>query len=123
MTVRIALAQCAPALGAFKRNLAMHLETIERARAAGARLVVFPELSLTGYALGQVAEDVSMSADDPRLTALSALVPQTDVLVGLYEDGQALLCECPGHVSADEGWADIFLDDSQDCEACKKRAR
>ena len=41
---------------------------------------------------------------------------------GLYEDGQALLCECPGHVSADEGWADIFLDDSQDCEACKKAA-
>jgi predicted amidohydrolase len=28
-----------------------------------------------------------MSADDPRLKALSAVVPQTDVLIGLYEDG------------------------------------
>ena len=49
MTVRIAVAQCAPALGAFQRNVQMHLETIDRARSGGAACVVFPELSLTGY--------------------------------------------------------------------------
>ena len=34
-----------------------------------------PSCFSRGYALGQVDEDVSMPADDPRLTALSALVP------------------------------------------------
>jgi len=49
VSIRIAIAQCAPALGAVKRNLDMHQKWIARARAAGARLVIFPELSLTGY--------------------------------------------------------------------------
>ena len=31
-----------------------------------------------------------MPADDPRLAALSALVPHTDVLLGLYEDGHGV---------------------------------
>ncbi len=47
--VRVAVAQCAPALGAFKRNIAMHQEWIAKARATGAQLVIFPELGLTGY--------------------------------------------------------------------------
>ncbi|MBA3376074.1 MAG: acyltransferase, partial [Actinobacteria bacterium] len=42
--VRIAVAQCAPALGAFGRNLDMHERWIEQARGAAASLVVFPEL-------------------------------------------------------------------------------
>ena len=85
MTVRIALAQCAPALGAFKRNLAMHLETIERARAAGARLVVFPELSLTGYYLKDLANDLACPADDERLAPIADASKGIDVLAGFVE--------------------------------------
>ena len=44
----IALAQLSPTLGNLDANRRMHLERIEAARAAGADLVVFPELSLTG---------------------------------------------------------------------------
>ncbi|MBI2983440.1 MAG: hypothetical protein HYY42_04580, partial [Chloroflexi bacterium] len=73
MTVRIAAAQCAPALGAFKRNVAMHLETIERARTGGAKLVVFPELSLTGYYLKDLANDLACAADDERLACAQAV--------------------------------------------------
>jgi predicted amidohydrolase len=85
VTVRIALAQCAPALGAFKRNLAMHLETIERARAAGARLVVFPELSLTGYYLKDLANDLACPADDERLAPIADASKGIDVLAGFAE--------------------------------------
>lgn len=85
MTVRIALAQCAPALGAFKRNVAMHLETIERARAGGARLVVFPELSLTGYYVKDLASDLACEADDARLAPLVAASKDIDVLAGFVE--------------------------------------
>jgi len=67
LTVRVAIAQCAPALGAFKKNMAMHQDWIGRARGAGARMVLFPELSLTGYYLKDLAGDVACAADDARL--------------------------------------------------------
>jgi predicted amidohydrolase len=88
--MRITLAQVSSVLGDVDANLVRAAEIVGEAGQDASDLVVFPELSLTGYALGQVDEDVSMSADDPRLTALSALVPQTDVLVGLYEDGRGV---------------------------------
>jgi predicted amidohydrolase len=85
--MRITLAQAASVLGDVHANLARAGEIIALADSENSDLVVFPELFLTGYALGRVDEDLTMSADDPRLKALSAVVPQTDVLIGLYEDG------------------------------------
>lgn len=85
MTVRIAAAQCAPALGAFKRNLDMHLELVERAREGGAQLVVFPELSLTGYYLKDLANDVACAPDDARLRPLAEASRRIDVLAGFVE--------------------------------------
>ena len=85
MTVRIAVAQCAPALGPFKRNVQMHLETIERARAGGAALIAFPELSLTGYYLKDLANDLAMPGDDPRLAPIAKASEKIDVLAGFVE--------------------------------------
>jgi predicted amidohydrolase len=85
--MRITLAQAASVLGDVDANLARATEIIALADSEHSDLVVFPELFLTGYALGRVDEDLTMSADDPRLKALSATVPQTDVLIGLHEDG------------------------------------
>ncbi|HYC06457.1 MAG TPA: nitrilase-related carbon-nitrogen hydrolase, partial [Candidatus Binatia bacterium] len=71
-TIRIALAQIAPRLGRLDENLARHHELLGEARAAGADLVVFPELGLTGYLLQDLAADVAMRLDDPRLGELGA---------------------------------------------------
>jgi NAD+ synthase (glutamine-hydrolysing) len=49
MPVRIALAQVNPTVGDIDGNAATIAEWIERAREAGAELVVFPELCLPGY--------------------------------------------------------------------------
>ncbi len=70
--LRIALAQVAPRLGDLEANLAGHRALIREARAGGAGLVVFPELGLTGYQLQDLAAEVSMRLDDPRLAALAA---------------------------------------------------
>jgi predicted amidohydrolase len=70
--LRIALAQMAPRLGALDENLARHHELLEEARAGGAGLVVFPELGLTGYQLQDLAAEVAMRLDDPRLASLVA---------------------------------------------------
>ena len=88
MTVRIAVAQCAPALGAFKRNVALHGEWIERARAAGAALVVFPELSLTGYYVKDLAGDLACAADDERLRPIADASRDIDVSAGFVERGE-----------------------------------
>ncbi len=85
--VRIALAQCAPALGAFKRNVAMHTEWIGRARAAGAGLVMFPELSLTGYYLKDLAGEIACAADDERLRPIALASSDIDISAGFVERG------------------------------------
>ena len=71
-SLRIALAQVAPRLGDLEANLARHHELIRQARAGGAGLVVFPELGLTGYLLQDLAAEVAIRLDDPRLAALAA---------------------------------------------------
>jgi len=85
--MRITLAQVASRLGDTDANLERATEIIAEAGRESSDVVVFPELFLTGYALSQVDMDMSMSADDPRLTALSAVAPETDVLIGFHEDG------------------------------------
>jgi predicted amidohydrolase len=70
--VRIALAQLAPTLGALEDNLDRHRAVLAEARAGGANLIVFPELGLTGYLLQDLAAEVAMRLDDPRLASLVA---------------------------------------------------
>ena len=85
---RIAIAQCAPALGAFKRNVAMHQEWIAKARAERADLVVFPELSLTGYYLKDLAGELACPADDARLGPIAEASRDLDVSAGFVERGR-----------------------------------
>ena len=47
--MRIALAQINPTVGDLRGNCTKILHFIDRARTSGARLVVFPELSIIGY--------------------------------------------------------------------------
>ena len=83
--MKIAIAQCAPALGAMKRNVDMHRDWITKARGAGAKLVVFPELSLTGYYLKDLAADVACAADDPQLAPIAEASREIDISAGFVE--------------------------------------
>ena len=47
--LKITIAQINPTIGDLEGNLTLHLDAARRARHDGADLVVFPELSLTGY--------------------------------------------------------------------------
>jgi len=85
-SIRIALAQTAPRLGQLDANLARHHELIGEARAAGADLVVFPELGLTGYQLQDLAADVAMRLDDPRLARLAGATRDLSAVVSFVEE-------------------------------------
>ncbi|MBA2342760.1 MAG: carbon-nitrogen hydrolase, partial [Thermoleophilaceae bacterium] len=84
--LRIALAQTAPVLGALDENFARHHELIEEAREGGAALVVFPELGLTGYQLQDLAAEVAMRLDDPRLASLAAATGGLSATVSFVEE-------------------------------------
>ena len=84
--VRIALAQIAPRLGDLEENLARHHELLGAARAEGANLVVFPELGLTGYLLQDLAGEVAMRLDDPRLAELAAATMGLTVIASFVEE-------------------------------------
>jgi predicted amidohydrolase len=68
--VSVALAQFYPRLGDVAANLAAHLTIISGAAATGAGLVVFPELSLTGYFLKDQVPEVALRIDAPEVRAL-----------------------------------------------------
>ncbi|MBB3064410.1 nitrilase-related carbon-nitrogen hydrolase [Limibacillus halophilus] len=87
MTVAVAQIECHP--GALAENLEKHLEMISKARAAGAELLLFPELSLCGYEVAGRVLDVAMSRDDPRLVRLAEAAGDMRVVVGLVEEGIA----------------------------------
>ena len=87
--LRTAVVQMAPVLGNLDENFARHHALLAEARAAGARLVVFPELSLTGYALGSDAPRCAMKRDDARLLRLAEAAGDAHVIVGLVEEDRA----------------------------------
>ena len=66
----IAVAQTIPGRGDVGANLEEHLRLARVAAAAQAQVLVFPELSLTGYEL-DLAEALAFSERDPRLAPLS----------------------------------------------------
>ena len=80
--VVVALAQMAPVLGDVPTNLAHHGEILAEARAHDADLVVFPELSLTGYFLKDLVPDVAIRAGGPELREIAAAAGDVDCLVG-----------------------------------------
>ena len=86
--VRLALAQIAPKLGDLQANLELHLDRLDLGRREGAGLVVFPELSLTGYLLKDQTPDVARTLDSPDLKPLLDATRDIDALVGLVEEGE-----------------------------------
>jgi predicted amidohydrolase len=85
---RVALAQVDCALGDVDGNVERACGVIRQARAAGADLVVFPELTLTGSALGHVAHDVARPVGGPGLAALAAEADGIACVIGLAEAGR-----------------------------------
>jgi predicted amidohydrolase len=88
MTLRtIAMAQIATRLGDVDANLSLHLEYAQQAKAQGAELVIFPELSLTGYVLQDLTTSVARRpvADDPTFGPLFEASKDIDIIVGFVE--------------------------------------
>ena len=89
MKIKIALAQFNTKLGEVQANLATHLELIAEAKQQGADLLIFPELSLTGYVLQDLAVTTAIQPDqnDPVFNTLLDASRGIDLMVGfVHED-------------------------------------
>ena len=80
--VVIAMAQIAPRLGDVATNVARHVGILVEAAANGAGLVVFPELSLTGYFLKDLVPETALRLDSDEIATLCAACVEIDALVG-----------------------------------------
>lgn len=85
MHATVVLAQIDPTLGNLDANLAMHISEVHAALSAKAQVVLFPELSLTGYFLRDQTPEVALRVDDARLRPLLELSHSISIGVGWIE--------------------------------------
>jgi predicted amidohydrolase len=88
MKLALALAQINTHLGDVEANLEKHLALIHEARTGGAELLVFPELSLTGYVLQDLVPSVAHrpERDDPVFRRLLQASQDIDLVVGFVDE-------------------------------------
>ena len=86
--MRVALAQIDSILGDTEENLRKAKEVVAEARNRGADLTVFPELSLSGYALEELDDDVAIEAQSKPISSLAEAAGEMAVVVGFCEEGQ-----------------------------------
>ncbi len=88
--MKIALAQINSILGNLDKNIQIHINYCEEAISKGADVIVFPELSLTGYSLKdlnfEVAINTSLSSKFEKLKELSS---KTDIVLGFAEESDS----------------------------------
>ncbi len=85
--MKAALAQISPVLRDVKKNLNIHLELIEKAKNKGADLVVFPELSLTGYTLKDLVPETALDPNkDKVFDTLKQISKDISIVLGFVEE-------------------------------------
>jgi predicted amidohydrolase len=78
--MKIAAVQFCPDDENIQKNMEAHLHWTQRAATAGASLVVFPELSLTGYHIER-AHEFRFTLNDARLQTLQQLADRSNITV------------------------------------------
>lgn len=80
--MKICIVQTRPLRGEIGENIERHVTLIERAASKGAEVVIFPELSLTGYEPA-LAEGLAMDEDDERLDVFQGISDERKVVIGV----------------------------------------
>jgi len=88
MRLTLALAQINTCLGDVEANLEKHLSLAKEALSDGADLLIFPELSLTGYVLQDLATTVAHqpTLEDPIFRQLLKVSQDLDLVVGFVDE-------------------------------------
>ncbi|MGA7159534.1 MAG: nitrilase-related carbon-nitrogen hydrolase [Bacteroidota bacterium] len=89
MKIKVAVAQVDAAVGNVEKNIERHIVFIKKALAKKTDLVVFPELSLTGYSVRDLNWDVAINVAQPAvLRELLHLSKSITIIAGGVEERQ-----------------------------------
>jgi predicted amidohydrolase len=80
--MKICVAQTHPVKGDIIRNIERHVEFVNRALIYHSSLIIFPELSLTGYE-PSLAKDLALTSDDIRLAVFQELSDANGIAIAV----------------------------------------
>jgi len=87
--------QFSPALGNLKKNLSFHIDTIEKAIQDRFELIIFPELSISGYHLMDIVYDIALTPEDETIKQFKKLSREIDILIGApVEEVTGIIYNC-----------------------------
>ncbi len=85
--MKIALAQISPVLQDVRKNANRHLKLTEKAKKEKADLIVFPELSLTGYTLKDLVPETAINPNkDDSFDAFKLISKEISIVLGFVEE-------------------------------------
>ncbi|WP_026462547.1 carbon-nitrogen hydrolase family protein [Adhaeribacter aquaticus] len=80
--MRICVAQTRPIKGNIQRNIEHHLKLIKLALPHNVDIIIFPELSITGYEPA-LANELATTPDDPRFNSFQELSDSNRITIGI----------------------------------------
>jgi predicted amidohydrolase len=80
--MKICAAQTRPFKGNIEKNIERHIQIIEATAEWGVDMIVFPELSLTGYEPG-LAKELATYQDDSRFNIFQTLSTDKNITIGV----------------------------------------
>jgi len=83
--LKVSIAQINSVLGSIDKNLEKHEAFVEKAIENKSDVVVFPELSLTGYSLKDAVYDVALKPTDSKFDRLKNLSKKISIIFGMVE--------------------------------------
>ena len=89
MKLKVGAAQLRSVVGNMDASVAKHCEMIRQAQETGTDILLFPELSLTGYGEGTASLNLAMRKDDPKILELAHASEGMVTILGFVEEGLA----------------------------------
>jgi predicted amidohydrolase len=80
--MKICVAQTRAAKGDIQKNVEQHIKLINLAASAGADMIIFPELSLTGYE-PKLAKQLATTPDDPQFDVFQEISDAKKIKIGV----------------------------------------
>ncbi|MBT3350618.1 MAG: carbon-nitrogen hydrolase [Nitrospinaceae bacterium] len=86
MKFNVGLAQVGPTLGNLEANQKIINAEVKKAIKRGVDLLVFPELSVTGYFLKDIVPEVALQKNSPLFKEIAAMSKDISIVVGFVEE-------------------------------------
>ncbi|MCK5508995.1 MAG: nitrilase [Desulfobacterales bacterium] len=88
--MKITICQTEPVLLDIKTNLEDAISKIHQAKEKKADLILFPELALTGYFVGERYHEVALKIDSKEIKKLALATKGTAAIVGFIEESKSM---------------------------------